>query len=147
MKFTYLKVSYTCRRNKMRREFRYITEDGSEFYNEEEALAWESSLDKEAKDFTFKHDYQIGEIVYTCCREHLWECRVDSEEFEITSWFDDKTDTEIPKAKFNTLYLVSTTDSEEYPFTITSAGQLRWISRNIKDLLKVRPEVIDNLFK
>lgn len=130
----------------MRKEFRYITEDGSEFYNEEEALAWEASLSEEAKDLTFKHNYQVGEIVYICCREYLWECRVDREEFEITSWFDDETDTEIPKAKFNTLYLVSTTDLEEHPFAITSAGQLKRISKNIKDLFKVRPETMDNLF-
>lgn len=131
----------------MRRKFVYITEDGRQFSNEEEAFEWESSLLCEAKDLTFKHDYKIGETVYLCSRDYLWECIVEGEDFEIDSWYDNNNDIEYAKAKFNTLYLVSVTNPEESAFAITTDSQLRKVSRDLKDLLRVKTETIDNLFK
>lgn len=117
-------------------KFSYITDDGTEFETEQEALDYENS---EPTDFTLKHDYKPGDIVfalhYVKCNPEVLKCEIVSEDFTFHTDYEEE-DTEIvyPKAKTSCLNLKSL-DSTVIEFTLYYQHHLNAISKNLFDLL------------
>jgi len=117
-----------------------VTSDDREFLTLEEAQEHKNDL-TQVIDKTIKHDFQIGEKVFICSRQRIWECVFEAEEIEVSDHFWSDAEEKYIRAKVNWLVFKSVTDPDETEFVFECERELKNISRNIQDLLKIKGRV------